>query len=147
VSSALTALNFGQLPASLIMIGLAGKLVTRPWAYAFTGALSLVCLIGILTSHGGWVVFWAGLQGFTGALTLVLAFALPSVFSAPDDVHRTSAGMFTISYSCAMVLSVLAGWLWDETRSPIAGFAPAIVCALVIIALSPTVKRAAPRTA
>jgi CP family cyanate transporter-like MFS transporter len=147
VSSALTALNFGQLPASLIMIGLAGKLVTRPWAYAFTGVLSLVCLIGILTSHGGWVVFWAGLQGFTGALTLVLAFALPSVFSAPDDVHRTSAGMFTISYSCAMVLSVLAGWLWDETRSPIAGFAPAIVCALVIIALSPTVKRAAPRTA
>ena len=147
VSSALTALNFGQLPASLIMIGLAGKLVSRPWAYAFTGALSLVCLIGILMSHGGWVVFWAGLQGFTGALTLVLAFALPSVFSAPDDVHRTSAGMFTISYSCAMVLSVLAGWLWDETRSPIAGFAPAIVCALVIIALSPTVKRAALRPA
>ncbi len=147
VSAALTALNFGQLPASLIMLGLAGKLVTRPWAYAFTGALSLVCLIGILVSHGGWVVFWAGLQGFTGALTLVLAFALPSVFSAPDDVHRTSAGMFTISYSCAMVLAVLAGWLWDETHSPIAGFAPAIVCALVIVALSPTVKRAVPHAA
>ncbi len=147
VSAALTALNFGQLPASLIMLGLAGKLVTRPWAYAFTGALSLVCLLGILASHGGWVVFWAGLQGFTGALTLVLAFALPSVFSAPDDVHRTSAGMFTISYSCAMVLSVLAGWLWDQTHSPIAGFAPAILCALAIIALSPTVKRAAPQAA
>jgi CP family cyanate transporter-like MFS transporter len=74
---------------------------------------------------------------------LVLAFALPSVCSAPDDVHRTSAGMFTISYSCAMVLSVLAGWLWDETRSPIAGFAPAVLCALTIIVLAPTVKRAA----
>ena len=147
VSAALTALNFGQLPASLIMLGLAGKLVTRPWAYALTGALSLVCLIGILMSHGGWVVFWAGLQGFTGALTLVLAFALPSVFSAPDDVHRTSAGMFTISYSCAMALSVLAGWLWDQTHSPVAGFAPAIVCALIIITLSPTVKRAVPRAA
>jgi MFS transporter, CP family, cyanate transporter len=142
ISSALTAINFGQLPASLIMLGLAGKLVTRPWAYAATGALSLVCLIGMLTSHGVWIVAWAGLQGFAGALTLVLAFALPSVCSAPDDVHRTSAGMFTISYSCAMVLSVLAGWLWDQTHSPIAGFAPAVLCALIIIALAPTVKRA-----
>jgi CP family cyanate transporter-like MFS transporter len=143
ISSALTAINFGQLPASLIMLGLAGKLVTRPWAYASTGALSLVCLIGMLTSHGVWIVAWAGLQGFAGALTLVLAFALPSVCSAPDDVHRASAGMFTISYSCAMVLSVVAGWLWDKTHSPIAGFAPAVLCALVIIALAPTVKHAA----
>jgi CP family cyanate transporter-like MFS transporter len=146
ISSALTALNFGQLPASLIMLGLAGKLVTRPWAYAFTGALSLVCLLGMLTSHGVWIVIWAGLQGFAGALTLVLAFALPSVCSAPDDVHRTSAGMFTISYSCAMVMSVLAGWLWDTTHLPVAGFAPAVLCALTIIALAPTVKRAATQT-
>ena len=128
------------------MLGVAGKLVTRPWAYAVTGALSLVCLIGMLTSHGVWIVAWAGLQGFAGALTLVLAFALPSVCSAPDDVHRTSAGMFTISYSCAMVLSVLAGWLWDETRSPIAAFAPAVLCALIIIVLAPTVKHAATKS-
>jgi CP family cyanate transporter-like MFS transporter len=146
IGSALTAINFGQLPASLIMLGVAGKLVTRPWAYAVTGALSLVCLIGMLTSHGVWIVAWAGLQGFAGALTLVLAFALPSVCSAPDDVHRTSAGMFTISYSCAMVLSVLAGWLWDETRSPIAAFAPAVLCALIIIVLAPTVKHAATKS-
>ena len=121
VGSALTALNLGQLPAALLMLGVAGKLVTRPWAYAATGVLAVVCLAEILFSTGWWIVFWAGLSGFNGALTLVLALALPSVVSAPDDVHRTSAGMFTISYSCAMVLSVLAGWLWDETHTPIAG--------------------------
>jgi MFS transporter, CP family, cyanate transporter len=142
VGSALTALNLGQLPASLLMLGVAGKLVTRPWAYAATGVLALVCLIGIFVSSGWWVVFWAGLSGFNGALTLVLALALPSLLSAPDDVHRTSAGMFTISYSCAMVMSVLGGWLWDETHTPIVGFAPIAICGFIIIVLSPTVRRA-----
>jgi CP family cyanate transporter-like MFS transporter len=107
-----------------------------------TGTLALICLIGILASTGWWVVFWAGLSGFNGALTLVLALALPSVLSAPDDVHRTSAGMFTISYSCAMVMSVLGGWLWDLTHTPIAGFAPVALCGIAIIALAPTVRRA-----
>jgi len=54
--------------------------------------------------------------------------------------------MFTISYSCAMVLSILAGWLWDTTHQPVAAFAPAVLCALTIIALAPTVKRAAMQT-
>ena len=53
----------------------------------------------MMTMHGAWIVFWSAMLGFTGAVTLILALALPSVLSAPDDVHRTSAGMFTISYS------------------------------------------------
>jgi CP family cyanate transporter-like MFS transporter len=142
ISSALTALNVGQLPAAFLMLGFAGRLVTRPWAYAATGSLALVCLIGMLTMNGVWIVFWTAILGFTGAVTLILALALPSVLSAPDDVHRTSAGMFTISYSLAMVLSVLGGWLWDFTHSPLAGFAPVAVCALLIIALASTVRHA-----
>jgi hypothetical protein len=50
--------------------------------------------------------------------------------------------MFTISYSLAMVLSVAGGWLWDTTRMPIAGFAPVAFCALLIVALAPTVRHA-----
>ena len=142
ISSALTAINLGQLPAAFLMLGVAGRLVTRPWAYAATGSLALVCLVGMLTMHGAWIVFWVAILGFTGAATLILALALPSVLSAPDDVHRTSAGMFTISYSLAMVLSVIGGWLWDFTHSPIAGFAPVAVCALLIIVLASTVRHA-----
>jgi MFS transporter, CP family, cyanate transporter len=92
--------------------------------------------------HGPWIVFWVAILGFTGALTLILALALPSVLSAPDDVHRTSAGMFTISYNLAMALSVVGGWLWDVTHSPIAGFIPVAVCALLIIVLASTVRHA-----
>ncbi|MGA8358030.1 MAG: MFS transporter [Xanthobacteraceae bacterium] len=142
ISSALTAINLGQLPAAFLMLGIAGRLVTKPWAYAATGTLALICLVGMLTMHGPWIVFWVAILGFTGAVTLILALALPSVLSAPDDVHRTSAGMFTISYSLAMALSVVGGWLWDFTHSPIAGFAPVAVCALLIIVLASTVKHA-----
>jgi len=35
---------------------------------------------------------------------LVLMLALPPLLSAPDDVHRMSAAMFTISYPCAVAI-------------------------------------------
>ncbi len=146
VGAALTALNFGQLPASLLMLPLAGRLVTEPRAYVATGLLALVCVVGMMVTNGIWIVIWAGLLGFTGAMTMVMVLALPSVLSAPDDVHRTSAGMFTISYSCAMALSVLGGWLWDLTHLSIAGFVPIALCSLVIAALASTVKRAPVRS-
>jgi MFS transporter, CP family, cyanate transporter len=142
VSAALIALNFGQLPASLLMLPLAGRLVTEPRAYVATGLLALVCVVGMMVTNGIWIVIWAGLLGFTGAVTMVMVLALPSVLSAPDDVHRTSAGMFTISYSCAMALSVLGGWLWDFTRLSVAGFVPIALCSLVIAAVGSTVQRA-----
>jgi MFS transporter, CP family, cyanate transporter len=142
IGPSLTALNLCQLPASFLMLGVAGRLVKAPWAYAVTGGLAVVSVIGMMVMTGFWIVVWAGLLGFVTAVTLILALSLPSVLSAPDDVHRTSAGMFTISYSVAMVLSVLGGWLWDVTHSPIAALAPVAVCGLVIIALSSTVRGA-----
>ncbi len=141
ISSALTALNLSQLPASFLMLGVAGRLVKQPWAYQATGVLALVSVVGMMVSNGAWIVFWAGCLGFVTAITLILALALPSVLSAPDDVHRTSAGMFTISYSVAMVLSVVGGWLWDFTQTPLAGIAPVALCGLAIVILASTVRR------
>jgi CP family cyanate transporter-like MFS transporter len=139
ISSALTAENFCQLPASLVMLVVAGRLVKRPWAYVAAGALSLMSLVGIMTAgSGGWIVFWSGVLGFITTAILVLGLALPSVLSAPNDVPRTSAGMFTISYGIAMVLSVLGGWLWDFTHTPIAGFVPVALCAVLVMALAST---------
>jgi MFS transporter, CP family, cyanate transporter len=139
ISSALTAENVCQLPASLIMLAVAGRLVKQPWAYVAAGALSLISLVGIMTAaSGAWIVFWSGVLGFVTTGILVLGLALPSVLSAPHDVHRTSAGMFTISYTIAMVLSVAGGWLWDFTRSPIASFVPVALCAVVVMALAST---------
>jgi len=141
ISKSLTALNLCQLPASVVMLGVAGRLVKEPWAYRVTGGLAALCVVGMMTTTDFWIVVWAGLLGFVSSMTLVLTLALPSVLGAPDDVHRTSAGMFTISYSIAMVLSIGGGWLWDLTGLPVAGLAPAAVCGLVIVALAGTVRR------
>ena len=142
ISPALGALNLCQLPASLLMLIFAGRLATRPLAYVATGALSFVSLVGIMTMKGDWVVVWSGVLGFANAVTLILALALPSILSAPDDVHRTSAGMFTISYSCAVALALASGWLWEWTRWPLMGFAPIALCALLIPVLAATVRHA-----
>jgi len=72
------------------------------------------------------------------ARVLVLGLALPSVLTAPADVPRASAGMFTISYSIAMVLAIVGGWLWDLTQTPVAGFVPAALCAIVVMGLAST---------
>jgi CP family cyanate transporter-like MFS transporter len=138
ISSALTAENFCQLPSSLVLLAVAGRLVKQPWAYVAAGALSLVSVIGIMATTGLWIVFWAGVLGFVTTAILVLGLALPSVLSAPADVPRISAGMFTVSYGIAMVLSIAAGWLWDLTHQPIAGFVPVALCAVVVMALAST---------
>lgn len=142
ISSALTSLNLAQLPASFLMLGFAGRLVTRPYAYITTALLCLASLVGMMLMKNAWIVFWSGLLGFANAVTLILAFALPPVLSAPEELHRTSAGMFTVSYGCAMVIAVLGGWLWDATQMPIAGLAPVALCEFVIIALASTARRA-----
>ena len=139
ISAALTALNLGQVPASFVMLGVADRLVRQASAYTATGAVCLASVLGMLASNGWWIIAWAALLGFALAAGLTLAFALPPVISAPEDVPRTSAGMFTISYSWAMLVSVLCGWIWDATGLPLAGFGPVVLCALAIIALAPAV--------
>ena len=135
VSPSLTALNTGQLPASFIMLALAGRLMGRPLAYAVAGLLCVASLAGILLMSGYWIVFWAGMIGFANAIAFVLILALPPLLSAPDDVHRTAAGMFTISYSCAVLVPIIGGLAWDASEIAMAAFAPVGVCALVITAL------------
>ncbi len=115
ISAALTSLNFCQLPASFIMLGMAPRLVRMPASYVTVGVLSLISVIGMALMPGWPVVAWAGLLGFAGAAGLILVLALPPLLSAPEDVHRLASAMFTISYPCAVLMSILSGYLWDKT--------------------------------
>ena len=135
IGSALTALNFGQLPASLLMLGLTDRLMGRPFAYALAGLLSLASVLGIILMTGMWVVFWAGVLGFADAIAFVLILALPPLLSAPDDAHRTAAGMFTISYSCAVAVPIIGGLAWDASGIAAVAFLPIGLCAVVASAL------------
>jgi CP family cyanate transporter-like MFS transporter len=135
IGSTLTAFNFGQLPASFLMLGLAGRLMGRPLAYALAGLVCLASLCGLLLMSGVWVVLWAGVLGFAEANAFILILALPALLSGPDDAHRTAAGMFTISYSCALAIPIIGGLAWDHSGIALVAFAPIALCAVGIGAL------------
>src|SRR6202030_4483543 len=80
----------------------------------------------------------AGLIGVSTASVLILVLALPPLLSRQEDVARMAAGMFTISYSCAVIVPIVSGVAWDLTGLPAAAFVPMAMIALLMIVLPPT---------
>jgi CP family cyanate transporter-like MFS transporter len=138
ISPALTALNVAQIPVSFALIAVAGRLENRLWPYVVSGLGVLVGLAGVVLTTGTFIIAAAALIGFSITLTFVLTLALPPMLSAPGDVHRLAAGMFTISYSTAVIVPTLSGLAWDLTGTPAAAFAPIAVCAVMLAAVAPT---------
>lgn len=147
IGSALTALNFGQLPASFALLAVAGRLERRAWPFVLCGVLMLLCVVGIAGTANLWTVFFAGMLGFLGAFIMTLGFALPALLSTPSEMARMSAAMFTISYSGALVVSVLSGAAWDLTGSPAFAFLPIAISALPLLVLPATIRFNRPRDA
>jgi CP family cyanate transporter-like MFS transporter len=149
VQPTLVALNLAQIPASLLLLAFAGRLVRSPAAYGSAGALLLAGVLGIVLMPGPAAVAWAALAGFAAAVLLTLALALPSLLGDEADVPRLSAAMFTISYGLAMAAALLAGQLWAMSGLPTLAFLPFALAALVSTLLGATLKlaeRAAPIT-
>ncbi|HEY6025977.1 MAG TPA: MFS transporter, partial [Pseudolabrys sp.] len=94
---------------------------------------------------GIWVVVATTLMGFVGAGILILALALPPLLAPPDDVHRVTAAMFTISYSCAVIVPVISGMLWDLSGIAALAFAPIGFSGFLLIVLAPAINHV-PRT-
>ena len=140
VSAALTALNFAQLPASVLLLGVANRLERRAWPFVATGVIMLIAIAGIASTTSGWTVAFAALLGFFGAVTLSLGLTLPAILSAPGDVARTSAAMFTVSYAAAMLFSVLGGVAWDLAGDPRWAFLPIAISLLPQVLLIATIR-------
>jgi CP family cyanate transporter-like MFS transporter len=139
INGALTALNTGQLPASFLLLASADRMVRTPWSYLSCGVVALACVLAIVVFDGAWVVVACAVWGFCGAAILVLVLALPPLISLPEDVHRVASGMFAISYSCAVIVPIVGGVLWDLTGWHLAPFVPIGICMLVVIGLAPTI--------
>jgi CP family cyanate transporter-like MFS transporter len=140
ISAALTALNLGQLPASFILLAVAGRLERKVWPYVVCGVLCLLATLGIVFGTGAWIVASAALQGFAAAAILILVLALPPLLSPPDDVHRVTAAMFTISYSCAVIVPVISGILWDLSGIAALAFLPIALCGILLVILAPAIN-------
>jgi MFS transporter, CP family, cyanate transporter len=140
VSATLTALNVGQIPASLLLLAIAGKLERAIWPHLVCGAGALAAVIGIVVLPGPGIVACAAILGFFNAAILILMLAMPPLLAPPEDVHRVSAAMFTISYSCAVITPIFSGLLWDMTGVAWTAFVPLGVCAVVLMAIAPGIK-------
>ena len=79
-------------------------------------------------------------HGFSAAGILVLVLALPPLLAPPDDVHRLTAAMFTISYSCAVIVPVISGMLWDVSGKAALAFLPIALCGIVLAVLAPAIN-------
>ncbi|HWE74948.1 MAG TPA: MFS transporter [Stellaceae bacterium] len=136
VAPVLTAFNGGQIPGSLFMLVGAGALLRRKSIYAVLGLVVLATLAGVLLGNDSAIVWSAGILGCANAVILVLALALPALLGAPEDVHRLSAAMFTVSFPCSVLLPILGGYAWDVTGIPALALAPVALGGAVIIALA-----------
>ena len=141
IGGALLALNLGQVPASLLLLAVAGKLERRAWPYIASGLLSVASIAGIVYWIGPGTILWAALLGFSDAGALILALTLPPYLCQPEDVARTSAGVFTLSYGGAVGIALVSGAAWDLTGAPALAFVPLALCAFSLAAVSAAMWR------
>ena len=140
ISAGLSGLNAGQVPASFLLLAIAGRLERKAWPYVACGLLCVISTGGIVFGSGAWIVAAATVQGFAASAILILILALPPLLSAPDDVHRVTAAMFTISYSCAVIVPVISGLAWDLSGIASFAFAPIAICGIILVIMAPSIN-------
>ena len=135
VTAGLSALNVGQLPASLVLLLAARRLGLNKKVVVGVQIVNLIGIAAVLTAGPWLTIAGTGLIGFGCAFTLIVTLALPPQITGVADVPRLSAGMFAIGYSFSFLVPLAGGALWDATRLPAAGFAvPAAATGTVLAA-------------
>lgn len=140
ISASLTALNAGQLPASALLLIFASRLELKAWPYVVCGLLCVIATAGIVFGSGMLVVASATLVGFAASAILILVLALPPLLAPPDDVHRVTAAMFTISYTWAVAVPVISGMMWDVSGVAAMAFLPIAICGIILMVLAPAIN-------
>ncbi|MDA7948252.1 MAG: hypothetical protein MPJ78_12345, partial [Hyphomicrobiaceae bacterium] len=141
VDPALTALNVGQLPASLLLLLFADQLIGKRWPIMVYGFVSTAVITTLALSSGEMdALVLSALVGFCAASFLILVLALPPLLAPSHDVHRFSAGVFFIGYTVSFVTPVISGALWDATHKPEMAFVPIALAGLVLVLLAGNLK-------
>jgi CP family cyanate transporter-like MFS transporter len=142
VNACLTALNAGQLPASLLILLFARRLAGRRAPVMAAGTLSLLSIGGLVTFGATGMIASAAVIGFCSAFVLILTLALPPLLAAPEDVHRLSAGMLAIGYTLTFVVPFVGGAIWDITGWPATAFLPGAIGATMMLVLGAMLRPA-----
>lgn len=140
LNAALTALNAGQLPASLFIMLYGRHVVGKKAPFMVMAPLGLASLGGLLIPSGPAVIAAAGLIGFAAAFMLILTLALPPLLVRQDDVHRLAAGMLALGYGITFLVPYLGGAVWDATHISEAALLPGVAGALIVGAMASTFR-------
>jgi hypothetical protein len=137
LGAALGWLNGSQLLAMAGLFLIANRLQMRAWPFLVFGptmlAAFLVMMVFVTSSVA--IVAATAVIGIAGAVSTTAILALPLFLSSPADLQRSAAGMFTISYSCAIIIPTIGGALWDLTGKPWTAFVPLCFCAVALAVL------------
>lgn len=128
IAPTLAVLNGSQLltaPAVTIW----SRLLTGRTGFIGSSVLMGVAQLGIVLTPGAGVVLWALVLGFAAALAFIVVLTLPPRLAAAGDVHRMSAAIFTIQYSAAFAVPLVAGALWDASGVAVLAFVPGVLAA------------------
>ena len=132
IGTTLAWLNGSQLFGSFIMLAMAERLQRGTWPFIVFGPFTLLGLLGIVLCDGIWIVVSAAAAGLGAAVTFIVTFGLPAILSPPGEVPRMAGGMFTISYTIAVIVPILCGACWDITGLPWTAFLPMMLCAICL---------------
>jgi len=142
LGAALAWLNGAQVVTPIILLVMAGRMERRIWPFVIFGPLLLASFLGLMfVPSTFWILVCAAMVGFTTATTLVATLALPPLLVAPGDLPSTAAGMFTVSYTTAIIVPTISGALWDATGRPWMAFVPLCVCAVMLTVFGIVVSR------
>ena len=143
---ALGWLNGSQLFALAVLLVTANRLQLRAWPFLVFGPImfaSFLVLV-VFTSSPFAIVAATAVIGVAAAVTMTAILALPPLLAAPRDLPRTAAGMFTVSYTCAVIIPTICGGLWDLTGKPWTVFVPLLICCVTLTVLGAIVVRCRP---
>lgn len=140
LNAVLTALNAGQLPASLVVIAFGGGLVRRRVPFLAMALLALLSLAGLLVPSGLIVIAAAAGIGFATSFCLILALALPPLVAASDDVHRLAAGMLGLGYMITCIVPYVGGAVWDALGVPEAALLPGFAGVAIVTTVAATLS-------
>ncbi len=134
IAPSLLCLNAAQLPASITIALRPGWFVGRRGPVQAMALCAAVGLAVFFIPHDWARMVGAATLGFAAAFAFVLSLAFPPLLAeTPGDVHRISAGMFTIGYGMAFLAPLIGGAAWDRTGIAAVALAPVALGALCLL--------------
>lgn len=131
IAPTLAVLNGSQL-LTAPAVAIWSRVLTGRAGFIGSSVLMGVAQVGLVLTPGAWVVLWALVLGFAAALAFIVVLTMPPRLAAPGDVHRMSAAIFTIQYSVAFAVPLLAGALWDASGMAVLAFVPGVLAAVAM---------------